>query len=181
MLCLLLVSLCTCECLRGFVTSCLSTCVSVFWGQVGHDRLVVEASIHVIVRVCTVFFSLGPKAAASKGADSENNANAHLEFGFRLLDRLSRTERGLATLRRCAHNPAYHTTTRAHTHPCTVFALLACLDQFTRASCSPLLEAIASVSYSQPLSAVGIGMLELIGFNAQLVLAPCSLRLPATT
>ncbi len=61
-----------------------------------------EASIHIIVRVCTVFFNLGPKAKAAtgKGADSENNANAHLEFGFRLLDRLSRSERGLTTLRR---------------------------------------------------------------------------------
>ena len=70
--------------------------------KVGQDILMAETSVQIAVKVCTVFFN-APKKSTLKGAKMEDsNTNMHLEFGFRLLDRLSRTERGLAALRRYA-------------------------------------------------------------------------------
>jgi hypothetical protein len=55
----------------------------------------------MLVKVCCVFFK--PSAAKGRGVNAavadDSSANLHLDFGFRLLDRLSRTDRGLLSLR----------------------------------------------------------------------------------
>jgi hypothetical protein len=71
--------------------------------KVGQDVLMADASVQKIVKVCTVFFKAPVKStsASTQKLEESTSNNMHLEFGFRLLDRVSRTERGLASLRRC--------------------------------------------------------------------------------
>ena len=85
------------------VMSLASQCLErVSRSKIGQERLSTAESINTIVYVCGVKFA--PPSAAKAGAGSAvvvdaANVNAHLDPAFRVLDRLSRTDRGLTTLR----------------------------------------------------------------------------------
>ncbi|MFN9943713.1 MAG: hypothetical protein ACK56I_29990, partial [bacterium] len=70
--------------------------------KVGQERLANVETVGHIVNVCGIKYTPAPKkanAGAVTASDEGVNPNQHLDPSFRVMDRLSRNDRGLATLR----------------------------------------------------------------------------------
>jgi hypothetical protein len=69
--------------------------------KVGQERLANVETVGHIVNVCGIKYTPAPKKtnAATVSVDESVNPNQHLDPSFRVMDRLSRNDRGLATLR----------------------------------------------------------------------------------